>query len=830
MRAFAAIVSAFLAAIATARETPSPLAQAVVDLFPEVVVEELKKGADPNQELNGDPLVQKAVGFSPENPLWEKLSPEERTRRIGEVLAALFEGGADPNRPGRFGQTFLTTLVHEHGDASFVELAVRHGAKVDGADAQGDSPVHLAATWPTMLAALLDHGADPGLAHPKSGKTPLMLAAAEPSVAAVEILLKSGASAKALDRRGRNAFHHLALRVPQGPEENEPLNEIAVACAGLFEGAGADFRLPDNEGTTAFHLAASNPAPGLLKWCLGRERVPLEKPDGKGRTPLVRALEAIELENIRVLLAAGARVPATGLLAPVARAHHESRISPETYVTILKSMGELQDDPDLPGADGWTALMWAASSDVVDAVSYLIEEGADIGKRARDGRSSLHFAAAAGALQTVSLLLERGADAGAVDKEGATPAHWALRWGHPLVAERLLAAMPVSPETLRLALEAGSAPAVNRILDAEPGWTHAEIEGSPPLHHAVEGRHPGLVALLIERGADENALDRSRMTPLGRAVVADSEEIVELLLEAGANPADFAADGSALVRAADANRSVLLEVMLQSLPAPLGFEDSARLLQVAIRKDDLALFRFLLHHERLQFAAGKDEIPAGRDDAFLFAARSRSDRWLRELVAKTRWQPAPDDLALNGIWLTAVVAESVPVAKYLHETFSVDVGKTAGQRGLRMTGPGGPPDPFGEPVSRGSVPSGAPPLLIALKSWDEEMANYLRSEGAGLDGNLDGNGKELSSLATNFAIHGESGLLAHTLDFLPTPDLGDPSLLMLAASAGHSECVALLLGRGADPARRDREGKSVLDRALAGGDGESIRMVREALP
>lgn len=826
MRAFAAIFSAFLAATAAAKETPSPLARAVVDLSPERVVEELKKGADPNQEFNGDPLVQKAVGFSPENPLWEKLGPEERTRRIGEVLAALFEGGADPNRPCRFGQTFLTTLVHEHGDASFVELAVRHGAKVDAPDAQGDSPVHLAASWPTMLSALLKNGADPGLAHPKSGETPLMLAAAEPSAESVAILLKAGASAKALDRRGRNAFHHLALRVPQGPEEIEPLNEIAVTCAGLFDEAGADFRLPDHEGTTAFHLAAANPAPGLLKWCLGQERVPLEKPDGKGRTPVVRALEAIELENIRLLLAGGAKVPATGLLAPVARAHHESRISPEAYVTILKSMGEFQDDPDLPGADGWTALMWAAASDVADAVNYLIDEGADVDKRAPDGRTSLHFAAAVGARQTVSLLLERGADSGAVDKEGATPAHWALRWGHPRVAERLLAAMPVSPETLRLALEAGSATAVERILDAEPGWTDSGIEGSPPLHRAVEGRHPGLVALLIERGAEVNALDRSRMTPMSRAVATDSKEIVELLLAAGANPADFAADGSALVRAAEANRSVLLEVMLQSLPAPLGPGDSARLLEVAIRKDDLALFRFLLHHERLQFAAGKDEIPAERDDAFLFAARSPSDRWLRELVAKTRWQPAPDDLALNGIWLAAVVAESVPVAKFLHETFSVDVGKTAEQRGLRAAGQGGPPDPFGEPVPRGSVPTRVPPLLIALKAWDEEMANYLRSEGAGLDGNS----QELSNLAINFAIHGESGLLAHALDFLSTPDLGDPSLLMLAAASGHSECVALLLERGADPARRDRGGKSVLDHALAGGDEESIRMVREALP
>lgn len=820
---FLICVSAFPDRTAGADPRPA-IVKAVEALTPDAVEEELKNGADPNFEFWGVPLVQKVLGDSPEDLFREKFSPEERTSRIGKILEVLFESGADPNRRNRHGQTFLTALVLEHGALDFVELAVHHGAEVNGPNAAGDAPIHLAVTRPSLLKSLLIHGADAGLAHPKTGETPLMLAVAVPSLEAVEILLEADASPRAVDLRGRNAFQHLALRVPQAPGESEPLSEIAVTCAERFQAAGADFRVPDEKGATAFHLAAANSASGLLQWSLGQGNVPLEATDEKGLTPLALALEAIEVDNIRLLLDAGAKVPATGLLAPVARAHHESRISAESYESILRAMEPLQDDPDLPDAEGWTALMWAAASDVTAAVEFLLEEGADPDRRAPDGRHALHFAAASGAAENVGLLLERGVDVGAVDAEGATAAAWALRWGHLRVAETLLAAMPVSRDALLLALKAGSIATVERIIEAEPTWINAEFEGSPPLHLAIEGRHLELVSLLIERGADLIALDRSRLTPLSRAVVANSTEITERLLETDPNPANFETDG--FVLAAEGNQSVLLEILLNSLPAPLDYEGSARLIAVAIRKDDLALFRFLLHHKKLQFAPNEGAIDPNEDDAFLIAARSPSDRYLRELIAKLRWEPAPDHPALNHIWLAAVSAKSVPVATFLREAFSVDVAKTATERGLRQAGRIGPVGPFDDPLPRDSVPSHLPPLLIALNAWDLEMADFLRGEGARLEGHT----KDLPMLATDLARHGKVGLLAHVLDHLPTPDTGDPSLLMLAAASGSADCVALLLERGADPTARDRYGKSVLDHALAGGDTESIRLVREARP
>jgi tankyrase len=73
--------------------------------------------------------------------------------------------------------------------------------------------------------------------------------------------------------------------------------------------------------------------------------------------------------------------------------------------------------------------------------------------------------------------------------------------------------------------------------------------GVTPLHRAVRFRSPAAVKVLLESGADPNAVDRkSRSSPLHRAVTNTGapatagkskqvKEIVRLLLEYGADPA-----------------------------------------------------------------------------------------------------------------------------------------------------------------------------------------------------------------------------------------------------------------------------------------------------
>lgn len=89
---------------------------------------------------------------------------------------------------------------------------------------------------------------------------------------------------------------------------------------------------------------------------------------------------------------------------------------------------------------------------------------------------------------------------------------------------------------------------ITTLIKAGADAGECDKNGVTPLHHAVRFRHPRVVALLIEHGADVNApCKRSGSTPLHRAGSwsgapgtkgkdAERLEIIELLLAAGADP------------------------------------------------------------------------------------------------------------------------------------------------------------------------------------------------------------------------------------------------------------------------------------------------------
>lgn len=72
-----------------------------------------------------------------------------------------------------------------------------------------------------------------------------------------------------------------------------------------------------------------------------------------------------------------------------------------------------------------------------EAVTALLEAGADVGARAGGGYTPLHLAASRGAVELVEALLEREAEPSARSDDGSTPAEIAEERGHPEVAARL---------------------------------------------------------------------------------------------------------------------------------------------------------------------------------------------------------------------------------------------------------------------------------------------------------------------------------------------------------------------------------------------------------
>jgi len=75
------------------------------------------------------------------------------------------------------------------------------------------------------------------------------------------------------------------------------------------------------------------------------------------------------------------------------------------------------------------------------------------------------------------------------------------------------------------------------MLDANPSLLGDRLpNGRTPLHTAAYGGKLNIVALLISRGADVNAVNAIGAAPLHGAALAGHEAVVKLLLEKGANP------------------------------------------------------------------------------------------------------------------------------------------------------------------------------------------------------------------------------------------------------------------------------------------------------
>lgn len=172
-------------------------------------------------------------------------------------------------------------------------------------------------------------------------------------------------------------------------------------------------------------------------------------PDGPPpQTPLVRAARTGEVDALRALIAAGARV----------------------------------DERD-PGGRGWTPLFHAIHKRQAGAVHTLLEAGADPNLRLERGGTPLMYAAAYGDVAIVRDLLEHGADPRARRRNGldalsnAAGEAWffdptdgpPLGTCHPEVVRELLAHAP----DLTLKLGAGPVRRVARWLGAYRGCPEA---------------------------------------------------------------------------------------------------------------------------------------------------------------------------------------------------------------------------------------------------------------------------------------------------------------------------------------------------------------------
>src|SRR5690606_34655555 len=157
---------------------------------------------------------------------------------------------------------------------------------------------------------------------------------------------------------------------------------------------------------------------------------------------------------------------------------------PEAVMTLLANGA----DPRIADRDGNTPLHYAARSSDPGVAALLRDAGAELDLQNNDGLTPLGVACAAGNWRLARFLLERGARACLDD---GTPALVAAAGG-----------------------DEDDAAGVQLLLRHKARVDARDRDGRSALHVAARQGHAGIVAALLDAGADVHARDAHASTPL----------------------------------------------------------------------------------------------------------------------------------------------------------------------------------------------------------------------------------------------------------------------------------------------------------------------------
>jgi ankyrin repeat protein len=396
-------------------------------------------------------------------------------------VRALVRQHVNINAPQADGMTPLHWATY-HDDVEIARLLVRAGANVKAPNRYGVTPLSLACTNgnAAMVEMLLKAGADPNESLP-GGETPLMTAARTGSVTAVKALINHGANVAAKDdRRGQDALMWAAA-------------EGHASVVQALIDADADFKLRVPSGFSPLMFAVrqghTQVAQVLLKAGADvNETIPVEgrrrgyggRLPPVGTTPLLLAVTNAHYELASLLLDAGANPNADLTGYSVLHA-----------ITAVRKPGVGDNDPPPDGSGSMTS---------IELVKKLAAKGANLNARVTKKAN----------LNNTRL-----------NEIGATPF--------------MLAALTADAELLKTLAALGADTSLTNVENSTPLMAAAGLATRSPGEDAgTETEVLEAIQVLLDLGADINAVDKNGETAMHSAAYKNLPQVVKFLAAHGA--------------------------------------------------------------------------------------------------------------------------------------------------------------------------------------------------------------------------------------------------------------------------------------------------------
>jgi ankyrin repeat protein len=306
-------------------------------------------------------------------------------------------------------------------------------------------------------------------------------------------------------------------------------------------------RLPKTLGIvslTAWAVAAVSAAPAdtrLVEAAMQRDWTTVQSllqkgadpnvPDGDGSTALHWAASQGELATTQALLKAGASVSAATRIGGITPLFMATRHGSDAVVDALLKAGARATEAN---GNGTTVLMNAAAAGNAATVKLLVDHGANVNAAdATSGQTALMFAAARNSAAAIKVLLAAGADPHVQTSVVKMERVRVDANGDPL-----------SPDELQKALAREASAARSGAKRPERVFGATVIGGMTALHFATREGHAEAVRALVEGGANVNLRSGGEKTsPMVEAIINGHIDIANYLLERGADPKQANIDG-----------------------------------------------------------------------------------------------------------------------------------------------------------------------------------------------------------------------------------------------------------------------------------------------